>query len=270
MKLYLSQSMLKEFETMCPFAFKHRWFGNDQEKRIFDRYSDAMKRGVLFETLAIGMGLAGKTAKKGDVPEKSVYYERIVRQAKMYKEWERANGFEPVGTQLQVQVKIEWEGGTYFAQGNIDRLVRDRDGILTVIDLKLTGDKDNDYGQFQFGRPDKVDYTQLHHYRDLVKHRYEEEEVRQMFYVADCSPKEGTKPLELITSPHHEYEHRQRCQTAYNEIVSSMITGEWLPRPTKNECQTCPLNDPDKLFGTGIERCKFARSIPEIEIFELY
>lgn len=266
-KFYLSQTVLKSFEDMCPLAFSKKFFGTEQEKKLFDRYSDPMKRGVLFETLAIGSGMGGKTAQKGDVDEKSVYYERIVRQAKLYRDWEKEMGFQPIATQLQVMVKVEWDGGTFFAQGNIDRLVRDSHGDLTVIDLKLTGDKDNDYGQFQFGRIDKIDYTQLHHYRLLVKTKFGEENVRQMFYVADSSPKEGTKPIELVTSHYHEWSHLDRCQNAYNEILSRIVSQTWIPEPSKTKCDGCPLANEAKLFGTGVERCKHQEKFPEIEIF---
>lgn len=270
MKLYLSQTMLKSHETMCPLAFSKKFFGNDQEKRIFDRYTDPMKRGVLFETLAIGMGMGGKTAVEGDVPPTSVQFARIKHQAKLYQEWEKANGFKVVGTQVDIKVKVEWEGGVYFASGNVDRMLRDKNGILTDVDLKFTGDKDDEYGPYQFGNPKRIDWTQIIHYGDITSIKYGEEEVRKMYYVADGKPSMGVKVIELKTQPHHIWEHRNRCQTAYNEILSCMIADTWAPRPTKNECQKCPLNDPDKLFGTGIERCKFARSIPEIEIFELY
>lgn len=254
--LYLSQSMLKEFESMCHYAFKHRWYGTDAERKLFDIDKEVFARGVLFETLAIGCGLGGKTAKDGDVKKSSVYYDRIVRQANVYRQWERANGFKPIQSQLYVKERIEWDGGVYFAQGNLDRLVRDSNGRI-LIDTKLTGDKDNTFGKFQFGNPDKVDVTQILHYKILAETRFNEP-VRAMYYVADSSPSMGVKVLEYSFSDWEIQMHHERCQTAYNEIMQAKI-GDWFePSPSYDNCSNCPMAD----------QCKYRIKIPEIQLIE--
>lgn len=260
--------MLKSYEDGCPIAFGKQFFGTDVERYLFDRDKEVFKRGVLFETLSIGAGLGGKQAKEGDVDRKSVYYSRIVEQAKIYKEWEREFMSKPIGVQQYLKAKIEWDGGVYYIQGNLDRVVRDKAGKISVIDTKLTGDKDNTYGRFQFGNPRRVDWTQLTHYRLLAKVNFKED-VRQMYYVADSSPAMGIKVLEPDITEWHEWQHHERCQRVYDEINTSLQIGYWEPKPSSHNCSQCPLGDEQKMKDLGMEPCKFKRRIPDIELITL-
>lgn len=267
-RFYMSQTMLKIYESGCPIAFSKQFFGTDGERYLFDMDKEVFKRGVLFETLAIGAGLSGKQAKEGDVPRTSVYYSRIVEQAKIYREWEHEFASKAIGLQMYLKAKIEWDGGTYYAQGNLDRVVRDKDGKIAIIDTKLTGDKDNTYGKFQFGNPRKVDWTQLIHYRLIAKANFKED-VRQMFYVADSKPEMGVKVLEPEILDYHEWQHHDRCQRVYDEINTSLQIGYWEPKPSANNCGNCPLGDEQKMKDLGMEPCKFKRRTPEIELITL-
>lgn len=269
-RFHLSQTLLKCFEEMCPLSFSVRFFGSEEQKNLFIKDSDAMKRGVLFETLSVGCGLAGKTAKEGDVM--GVAAKRIAEQAADYRRWESVHFPKIIGTQLAIQVKVEWDEGVYYAQGNLDRLARDVNGRLTVIDLKMTGKTDNDYGKFQYGNPRKVNYLQLIHYRILAKTKFQEDDVRQMFYVADHSKTTGVKPLEAIVSPWHEYEHHRRCQAAYDTITMNLTLDDWTPTPSFSKCSTCPLgmeSNKHALERAGLELCKHRVKVPDIEIYEL-
>ncbi len=258
-RFYLSQTILKEWEA-CPYRLGKRLNGSPEEKACFEYDTDPMKRGVLFETLAIGMGLGGKQAKEGDVPKESVYYKRIVEQAKLYREWERDMSSSSVGSQQQLNAKVDWGEGIYYSQGNLDRVIRDKQGVITVIDTKMTGDSENSFGPFQFGNEDRIDWTQLIHYGLLAKHNFKEE-VRQMFYVADCSKRTSVKILEADMGYLTEYRHPQRCQVAYDGIVGAMQIDYWEPNPSKNNCAMCPLG--------RANMCKYKRTIPDIKLIIL-
>lgn len=270
-RFHLSQSCLKDFEEMCPLAFSVRWFGTEEQRNLFQRDSDAMKRGVLFETLAIGMGLNGKTSQPGDVDPNSVVYKRIQKHAAMYRKWEAEKFPKILGTQMSIQVRVEWDGGVYYAQGNLDRVARDRSSMVNVIDLKLRDKLDSDYGKFQFANPRKIDWTQLKHYRILAKTKFNEE-VNQMYYVADSSKEDYVKPISPVISPWHEYEHHRRCQAAYDAITMNLTLDDWTPKPSFSKCSTCPLgmeSNKHALERAGLELCKHRVKVPDIEVYEL-
>src|SRR5690606_5208436 len=253
--LYLSQTMLKEWtEFKCRFAFQHRWWGSEKERKLFDVEKDVYNQGIYFETLAVGSGRGGKIGTSaGMTPLMSG---RIERQAKVYREWERANGFKPLGSDVELSERIEWEGGVYFSIGHLDRIVKSGEDIL-IIDTKLTGKTDTTFGKFAWGDVHKVDLTQLIHYKILAEKKFGKE-VRQMFYVADISPQMRVKPLEYQVSDWEIQMHHERCQTAYNEIMQAKI-GDWFePSPSYDNCSNCPM----------AKQCKYRIKIPEIQLIE--
>lgn len=269
-RFFLSQTILKDFETMCPKSFHIKYFGTDQQRSLFNHDSDAMKRGVLFETLAIGQGMGGKTAQPGDVPQTSVIYKRIADQAKEFREWEQFHFPSVIGTQMFIQSEIKWDRGSFYAQGNLDRISRDNSGVLTIIDLKMTGKADNDYGKFQYGNPRKVDWTQLIHYRMLAKAYFKEDNIRQMYYVADYSKTTRIKPLEVIIPAWVEYEHLERCQRAYDAITMNLTIDNWDPTPSYDLCANCRINtDRHAIELAGVQPCDYAVKVPDIEVYEI-
>lgn len=255
-KFYLSQTILKAHETMCPLAFSKRFFGSPEEMESFDTDKEVFRRGVLFETLALGSGMGGKQGRREDVTK--LMFDRISEQAGIYREWEQKNGFERIAVQHYIKTKVVWDGGEYYASGNIDNLCRDLMKRLTVIDTKLTGKRESTWGEFQFGNPYRVDTTQLNHYSILAKSAYGED-TRQMYYVADSQRDFGAKALEYRFSDYQVYSHHERCQKAYNDIVSNLMLDSWKARPSADQCTKCPLR------GT----CEHYRRIPDIEVYEL-
>lgn len=255
-RFYLSQSCLKSWETDCPKAFHAKWFGTEIERQSFDVDKEVFRRGVVFETLCLGAGLGGKQGKRSDVT--AGMYTRISEQAGIYKDWEKANGFTRIAIQHYIRIKIEWSGGVYYASGNIDNLCRDRAKWLTIIDTKLTAKRESTWGIFQFGNPYKVDTTQLQHYSMLAKTAYGED-TRQMYYVADSQKDFGSKVLEYRFADWMQHAHHERCQNAYNTIVTNLALGYWPAKPSADKCTTCPLR-----FS-----CDDYRRIPDIEVIEL-
>ena len=103
--------MLKDWEELCPIAFKARWFGTDEEKKLFSLDEvQVIRYGVLFEMLVVGTGMGGKKLEWTDKEKKSVYYERIKRQAKLCRDYLKSMGGSILAAQDYVQTSFEHEG----------------------------------------------------------------------------------------------------------------------------------------------------------------
>lgn len=252
--LYLSQTMLKSWESDCRLAFSKHFFGSDEEREIFNIEKAVFDQGIYFETLAVGSGRDGKIGTSDGMTK--LISGRIEQQAKLYREWERANGFKSLGSDVRIRERIEWDGGVYLSEGHLDRIVKDGEDIL-IIDTKLTGNSSSTYGKWSWGDAYKVDLTQLTHYKILAEMKFGKQ-VRQMFYVADISLQMRVKPLEYPISDWEIQMHHERCQTAYNEIMQAKI-GDWFePSPSYDNCSNCPM----------AEICKYRIKIPEIKLIE--
>lgn len=232
--------MLGDWESMCHQAFRGRWFGTEEERKLLDiSHLPQVRWGVYFETLVIGSGMGGATIELTDKELKSVFYGRVVRQAKVARDWlMKKFGGEIVGRQVTVYGSITIDGVTIPLEGNID--VEYLLNLITIIiDLKLTGDLDNTYGKYCWGEPDKIDTGQLVMYGELI---YQRDGVYPPthYYVADNSGDEKSEILNIINSDEYKHQYWQRVKNAFIGISRSLKFG-WDNKASYNTCVSCPI-----------------------------
>lgn len=257
-RLYLSQSQLKDWEELCPVAFKARWYGSDEEKELFSLDElQVIRYGIHFETLVVGSGMGQKTIEWTDKEKKSVYYERIRRQAKLCRDYLKDMGGKILAAQDYIQTSFEHEGGTYYIQGNIDVRYGFDDGRQAVIDLKSTGDTDNTFGKFAWGRIESIDTTQLEHYSLLVQNKFGVD-PEAYYLVFDISKEEKFVPIQVSISEQAMYEHKERVAKVYREISEAIMLDYFEPNNYFSNCKSCPLNT----------TCKFANPYPELSYID--
>jgi len=193
----ISQSLIKKFlrhgeeKPICP---KNIYYTEIEpiEERVPTR---PMLDGSYFETLTLGGGRGGH--KTLDLPRKKLTTkqerdnrvlvekgEEPLQGAKMISQIrieEQAERFNILRAQRQImlteyntQVPIvkEWQEGV-FIRGELDIFptpVLGREGLqMAIIDLKLTGDIDNEFGDYSWGSPDRMDHIQPQMYHYLVR-----------------------------------------------------------------------------------------------------
>ena len=257
-KLYLSQSMLKDWTKMCHLAFSKRWFGDEHEKKLFsidDR--QPVRFGILFETLVVGSGVSGKVIEWTDKEKRSVYYDRIHRQAKLCRQYLKDMGGKILQAQDYIQTSFEHEGSTYYIQGNIDVRYGFDDGRQAVIDLKSTGCTDNTFGEHSWGNLEKIDTTQLEHYSLLVQQKFGID-PEAYYLVFDISKEEKFVPIQVSISEQAMYEHKERVAKVYREISEAIMLDYFEPNNSFSNCKSCPLNT----------TCKFANPYPELSYID--
>ena len=109
---YLSNSEANAWEEMCPLMWKARFIdGIIQEEESAD--ITVMDWGVLFETLAIGSGVMGKTIPDAKLAkmQKSEYYKRVSQQAAECRAYFKALGGKIVSRQDYIFVSIQTDEG---------------------------------------------------------------------------------------------------------------------------------------------------------------
>lgn len=240
-KLWLSQTMLKDHKNMCHLAFHYRWFTeyNQRWQDVMDAKS-VIRKGIYFETFAIGSGLKGKTITLTKEEEKSVFFPRLKEQAEKYRKWEKSMGFKVIGTQKELSGIIEQNGIEVPVRGNIDRLVRQKNGRLMVIDLKYSSDTESAYGPFQWSNPDKIEPIQVWLYAKLVEQNYNEP-CDMSYYVVDDKPDLNRQWMPTTVGEWKDAEYRGMIVDAYNEISVALAVDYWEPDTSK--CNGCPVAD---------------------------
>lgn len=260
----ISNSKLHDWESMCPIAFKAKHI--DKDPKFQFEPSIEMEWGNYFETLVIGAGIGGRvfdfeTSPHGKTMKTSVHRERVEEQAKACRRYLRLLGGKMKSKQEYIQAEIEdFEGVVIPIEGTLDILYAFIDAKLRVIDLKFTGDTENDFGKFAWGHPEKMDLSQIIQYSLLVKLKYELEELPEsQYWVFDKDADLKQKLINVTISQGALDAHIERLSEAYNAITMAMTFNDWPHKNTFENCSKCPLN----------ETCKFARIMPEYYEVEL-
>lgn len=254
-RFYLSNSMMKDWESgMCPLVFKAKHI----DKTIEFEQSEPMLLGSIFESYAIGAGVGGKFTEFTEKLKKSVYYDRIIQQANDCKTYLRKLGGKVLSVQEYIYTEItDNDGQVIYICGGLDIRYgfpgNEDDNI--IIDLKFTGDNDNDYGKYQFGNPDKIDCQQVIHYSILHKAKYGSL-PRTQYWVFDKSAAMKQDIIEVNISEWTIEDHIEKVSRIYNEIMICISLDEWIPKNTFSNCRNCPV------------KCDWERVIPDITLIE--
>lgn len=258
-KLIIRNSMLNDWESMCQLAFRARWFGTDEEKAKMDiGHKQSIRWGSYFEQLVFGSGVGGKTIELTEKEIRSEAYPRVKRQAKEARNYLfKEIGMPFIKAQVQLFGSIEVQGQLIPCEGNIDGQFGNNKIPEVNVDTKYTGDTENTYGKYAWGKPEEMDMGQLVMYRELSYLNYGIM-PRSIYYVADSKPAERVEVIEPVFSQGYIDWYKERLRDAYREISQAVNFNYWKPTAGYNECKQCPLRD----------SCPSAIKIPSIKIVE--
>ena len=195
--LIISQSLIKKFlrhgeeRIICP----KRLFETEIEPTVEVPPTRPMLDGSYFETLTLGGGRGGHktldlprkklTAKqemenrvlveKGEEPmkgTKSIAQIRMEEQAQRFQILRAQRQIMITEYNTQVPILKKWSEGVLL-RGELDVFptpILGREGLqMADIDLKLTGNIDNEFGDYCWGNPDRMDHTQAQMYHYLIR-----------------------------------------------------------------------------------------------------
>lgn len=260
MEFYLSQSKLRDWDEMCPIEFKKKHI----DKKWDFEPTEEMDWGNYFETLVIGGGINGAfsfdKSIHGPKMLKSIHKERVEIQAKLCTDWLKMNGGKVYQRQEYIRTEVRDASGQLIPiEGTLDVTYMFMGGQMAVIDLKLTGDTENDFGKFAWGAPEKMDLTQIIHYGLLLKLKYELDYFPiTQYWVFDKGKDLKNKLINVKVSESALYYHIERLSQTYNEIATSMVMDDWKAKNTYENCVKCQ-----------VENCKFKAVMPEFYEIEL-
>lgn len=203
----INQSLIHRFlykgeerENICPKKIYHIDIIESHHYR-----TESMLKGSFFETLCLGKGAGGMIT--DDLPrkrlkksmelenikrrragilelkgEKTTDQERIEEQSRQFKIL--ANKYQITVSDLNTQVKIviPWHKNPEIYLGmELDifptAIMTNEGPKMAIIDLKLTYDINNTYGEFCWGAPEFMDLNQAYMYSYGVRHIYENIEM---------------------------------------------------------------------------------------------
>jgi hypothetical protein len=243
-KYYLSNSEMNHWEELCPLVWKAIYIDKVAEYLTDDEEITVRDWGVLFETLAIGTGVKGKTVDENKLEsmKKSAYYPRVAQQAKDCRSFFKVLGGKITARQPYLYGQIEGsEGEEVLICGGLDAVMEFEDGRMDlIIDTKLTGDNDNDFGKYQFGNVDKVNPQQGVHYK-LLYRAVNGREAMFNYFVFDKSPSMRQKVINVIVGEHGEAVHIDKCTRIYNEISFAIDMDTWGYKNEYKNCKDCPV-----------------------------
>lgn len=290
-KIRISQSLIKAFldngnyRDTCYKRIK----ATRIDRSVEDPPSLTQLKGLHFETLVLG-GSAGN--KKWTLPrkqngEKTAAEERIDIQALKFRQTAVKNMMS-IMPGINTQVKVYKEFNEYvILEGEIDifptPMLYNGTILRTVcIDLKLTGDLDNDFGDYAWARVENMDHTQLYMYNYIIKdfdvalNKRLNPELMQMGIIR----REILPDFENVPMFYWVFEHGKNLRNQFFRVnIDSTRTAElherirkvieiiveedndpdgWKASPEFNECKNCPLN----FMNGGV--CEEAQTIKEI------
>ena len=251
---HVSNSEYNDWQEMCPLVWKAKCIDKLPELWKESEDVDARDWGVEFETLVIGSGVGGRMvpeAKRAKM-KKSDYYDRIKQQAADCRSYLKLLGGKICSRQKYVYTSVkDATGQEVLICGGWDIEYQLPDGEKMIIDLKMPGDNENDFGKYQFGNVDKIVPTQAIHYKLLHKCLYGTDAAFQ-YWVFDKTKSVNQKIIRVNASEIATLLHIEKLSQVYNEIIFAMQMDDWGYVNTYENCRNCPT------------KCKYERVMPDI------
>jgi hypothetical protein len=270
------------FEISPSLTKKFIYKGNDVEHcpaRVYGTYikptldikeTESMLDGQFFESLCIGRTRDGVVVddlprKQNKTKDKTVDQIRIEQQALVFKQKVKKYMMviEDFNTQTELRMKLSDD---FVFVGHPDIFptpVMTKDGLkVACIDLKLTKDIDNTFGDFCWGDPDRMDNTQGLGYQYLIKNLTlkDNEHLSELltpqllsmcnnslvtfrywvFGYGNKSMRDKFVPVEYNKLAEIEIKERIRKTMT---LVGQYETYGWNTNPKHALCHDCPLKD---------------------------
>lgn len=245
--------MMRDWESDCPRVWYEKWI---KQNPVYQFTSDAMERGNVFETLVIGMSVGKVATMPSDKLKKSVYYERILKQAEDAKKYLRLLGGKVLAVQEELSgVVTDSQGREVPIKGNLD--IRygwpNKPGRNAVIDLKFSADAENTYGKFNWGDISSMDCSQAFQYYILHKLNFPHlpyPEFQYWIFDDSAAMKKGRYRIKISDAT--VFNHIERMSKAYHEIKQCMETGVWPGIKKFSVCDSCKTPCADQVMAPEI------------------
>lgn len=260
MEFPISQSKLAAFDSMCPIEFKAKYITKEYPE--FEG-SFEMACGNYFETLVIGGGIGGafnlETSPFGAKIKNSVYNDRVIEQAEYCKKFLKSVKGKILSRQEYIKETLtHFDGRTMLVEGTLDIRFEWSDGKMVIIDLKFTGDTENDFGKFAWGTPEKMDLTQIVHYALLIMLKYKLDYIPDGYYWVFDKDKDVKKKLIWCKISQSTIDrHIERLFKAHDELSFAIEFDSFQPNNTWENCSKCKA------------KCEFETKMPGYTIIEL-
>lgn len=234
--------MIKAFaeDGYCPLKLKLCYVDKTHQMTS----SDAMDRGVFFETLCLGSGVHGKVLH--DLPRlkngnKSVAQQRIELQAQEFPAILAAHRMQVDETDIYLEYEIEpgiWICGTLDFRSPI---WDDTDGPVpeAIIDLKLTQNIYSQFGPFCWHFPHNMDHTQAFMYTQLYK-LVRGKDLPFYYMVFDYKPTPEYKMVKKMVGTLEKYELQESIRKTLEKLNFHESKG-YFTNPLHNNCRNCPV-----------------------------
>tara|TARA_R110000868_G_scaffold407972_1_gene690020 strand:+ start:10153 stop:10986 length:834 start_codon:yes stop_codon:yes gene_type:complete len=246
-KLRLNQTIIKALSnfnmaepSFCPSQVRQCNFSDSPCESI---PTDAMRKGIVFETLALDLPESERSTipllKNGNV---SADYERVIKQAAKFKEMKKEHEIMIYERQQLIEVPYSDEI-TIF--GTLDFVSTFRENETTfhpkaIVDLKLTGNVFNTFGDFSWAFPFNMDHTQAFMYTMLYKMAFNED-LPFFYMVYDYSPSMNMKIFKKKVGSMEIAQLHESIRKSVEKIRYFDENG-WIEIPEYKRCQTCPVN----------------------------
>lgn len=254
-EFHISNSLLHNWEDMCPRVFKARHIDKLPEAEF--KTTEDMRWGLIFETMAIGAAVGGKKIEADEREKMSIFYPRIKAQAMKVRQFLKRSGLKVIERQAYHHAVIrDAQMNEVRIMGGMDLLCERADGTRVIIDIKLTGDTENDFGKFSWGSPEKMDLSQSIHYTILHEAVFDQP-CEFKYWVFDKGKEVKQAMINIEISDAARYHHIERISQAYHEITFAIATDDWGYKNTYDKCSVCPV------------KCKNERVLPEEQTVRL-
>ena len=251
-KIRISQSLIKLFEAenYCPKKIYHTHITRSHIMPT----SDSMLKGSYFETMVIGSGARNSIVtelprlKNGN---KSTDNIRIDKQIENFPIVLEKYGIAPPKPQnCQVNIQVSKHGFDLDLTLDFASKMNNPDYgdfPVAIIDLKLTKDVNNTFGDFCWGTPENLDYLQAQFYTFGFREHFSELKrlppnyTPPFFYlIFDYKTNIEDKLIKTEYDESIEEELFERIERADNKIKEAQKL-DWEARPDYTHCKNCPL-----------------------------
>lgn len=252
----LSQSKLDDWLTMCPIQCEVKWrhYENEEDNPWYIGDREIVRLGNWYEQQAIGMSRGGKITHLTSKERNGAKGQYAAIQAKNTKEWLRSLDGKIMAVQEEVRSSFERNGITVRLIGHTDVRFQYSNGRQAIIDLKLTGSRDNTFGKFKWGDIQNMDVKQLKQYK-LIHLLNWGEEPETKYHVVDVSNTLKVGIFNIIISDITMEAYMDLVTEVYAEIAESYMLGFFKPKNTYDNCSVCPI----------ASTCKYRNDTPDEE-----
>lgn len=230
-------------------------------------------KGLFFESLCLGAtadGSAVTDLKRKPNGEKTIAQERLEAQHSVF-ELGCVKHFITVAKKINTQVKVFKRFNDYaIIQATTDlfptQMLYEKTILPVVaIDIKVTGDLDNDFGEFGWGNVDNMDHTQMiltnYILRDidmdlnakmdsnlakhgLIRHEYLDhlQNVPVFYWVFEHGKKMRNRIFKVNVDSARIRELEEVLRKVIIIIEDEFVNNGWQANPSYKECEHCPLN----------------------------